>query len=145
MRKQIKKYLLLFSGFISVALGIIGAVLPVLPTTPFLILALACFAKSSPRFHQMLLNNPWFGSALQQWEESRTITRASKIKAILLVIVTFSISIGVLHGKFQLQMALLATGVILLIFMWRLNEAREIYLEINDKKDLYNGKTEQSE
>ncbi|NOQ94794.1 MAG: DUF454 family protein, partial [Methylophaga sp.] len=66
MRKRIKKYLLLISGLLFLALGIIGAVLPILPTTPFLILALACFANSSPRFHQMLLNNRWFGAALQQ-------------------------------------------------------------------------------
>ena len=68
MRKRIKKYFLTLFGLMCVALGIIGAVLPILPTTPFLILALACFAKSSPRFHQQLLNNRWFGADLQQWE-----------------------------------------------------------------------------
>lgn len=133
MRKQIKKYLLIFVGLLSIALGIIGAVLPILPTTPFLILALACFANSSPRFHRMLLNNRWFGSALQQWEENRTITRRSKIKAMILVVLTFSLSIGILHGKFQLQMGLLVLGNILLAFMWRLKEAKAIPATITDK------------
>ena len=117
MRKKIKKYLLTLFGLLSLTLGIIGAVLPILPTTPFLILALACFANSSPRFHKMLLNNRWFGSALQQWEESRSITRTSKLKAMILVVLTFSLSIGILHGQLQLQIGLLVIGSILLAFM----------------------------
>lgn len=132
MRKRIKKYFLTLFGLMCVALGIIGAVLPVLPTTPFLILALACFAKSSPRFHQQLLNNRWFGADLQQWEQSRTITRSSKIKAMLLIALTFAISIGVLHGRLALQVGLLALGCILLIFMWRLKEARTITVHVDD-------------
>ena len=133
MRKQIKKYLLILFGLLSLTLGIIGAVLPILPTTPFLILALACFSNSSPRFHRMLLNNRWFGSALQQWEESRTINRTSKLKAMILVVLTFSLSIGILHGKLQLQIGLLVIGSILLAFMWRLKEAKAIPASIADK------------
>lgn len=124
MRKQIKKYLLISFGLISLILAIIGAILPILPTTPFLILALACFANSSPCLHQRLLKNPWFGSALRQWEESRSITRAIKIKAMLLVILTFSLSIGMLHGKLQLQTGLLLMGIVLLAFMWRIKESQ---------------------
>jgi len=133
MRKQIKKYLLILCGLLSIALGIIGAVLPILPTTPFLILALACFANSSPRFHKMLLNNRWFGSALQQWEEDRTITRASKLKAMVLVVLTFSISIGVLHERLQLQLGLLVLGSILLAFMWRIRESQTITAPVTNK------------
>ena len=132
MRKKIKKYLLILCGLLSIVLGIIGAVLPILPTTPFLILALACFANSSPRFHKMLLNNRYFGAALQQWEQDRTITRASKIKAMLLVVLTFSLSITVLHGRLPLQLGLLVLGSVLLIFMWRLKETRVIPATIID-------------
>ena len=133
MRKRIKKYLLLLLGIMFVVLGAIGAVLPVLPTTPFLLLALACFANSSPRFHKMLLNNRWFGSALRQWEENRSITRASKVKAMILIILTFSVSIGLLDGRLQLQLGLLVMGSVLLIFMWRLKEAEAISVRITDK------------
>ena len=91
MRKKIKKYLLILIGLLTITLAIIGVILPILPTTPFLILAMACFANSSPRFHSMLLNNRWFGATLQQWEQDRTITRTSKLKAIILVILTFSL------------------------------------------------------
>lgn len=122
MRKHIKKYLLLSFGLLFIALGIIGAVLPILPTTPFLILALACFSKSSPRFHQMLLNNRWFGASLQQWEESRTINSSSKTKAMILIVFTFAISITVLHDRLYLQLGLITMGIILLFFIWRLKE-----------------------
>ncbi len=133
MRKRIKKYLLIICGLFYVALGIIGVVLPILPTTPFLILALACFASSSPCFHQMLLNNRWFGKALQQWEESRTITHTTKFKAMLLIVVTFALSIAVLHKNLQLQLTLLLLGSILLAFMWRLKEVRVIKIRVNDE------------
>jgi uncharacterized membrane protein YbaN (DUF454 family) len=133
MRKRIKKYVLIICGLFFVALGIIGVVLPILPTTPFLILALACFANSSPCFHQMLLNNRWFGKTLQQWEESRTITRSTKLKAMLLIVVTFAISIAVLHENLQLQLGLVLMCCILLAFMWRLKEVRAIKIRINDE------------
>ena len=56
-----KNGLLVVAGFISIALGVIGIVLPLLPTTPFILLAASCFAKSSPRFHRWLLQHPSFG------------------------------------------------------------------------------------
>lgn len=110
-------------GIIFVALGIIGAVLPILPTTPFLLLALTCFANSSPRFHQLLLNNRWFGAILRQWEESRSITHQSKVRAMIMVVLTFALSITILNGRLPLQMGLMGMGCVLLIFMWRLKEA----------------------
>jgi len=130
MRKKIKKYLLILFGFLFVALGLIGALLPILPTTPFLLLALACFANSSPRFHQMLLHNRWFGNALQQWESDRSITRGSKVKAMIMIVVTFTVSIAILDGRIQLQLGLLFMGSVLLIFMWRLKEAEGIAVNV---------------
>jgi len=132
MRKKIKKYLLMSLGVTFVILGMIGALLPVLPTTPFLLLALTCFANSSPRFHKILLNNRWFGNDLQQWEENRSIARASKIKAMMLIVVTFAMSIGILHGRVQLQFGLLLMGSILLLFMWRLKETEVICIKNSD-------------
>jgi len=104
----------------SVALGFIGAFLPILPTTPFLILALSLFAKSSPRFHQMLLNTPWFGQSLQQWESTKTISKKAKVRAIIFVIGTFSLSIYLVRHSYQLQLMLFVICCILLGFMLRL-------------------------
>ncbi len=133
MRKHLKKYLLLSFGLFFIALGVIGTVLPLLPTTPFLILALACFSKSSPRFHQALLNNRWFGASLKQWEETRTINHSSKVKAMILIAFTFTISIAILHERLHLQLGLLTLAIILLIFIWRLKEAIESSIPLNKK------------
>jgi len=131
MRKHIKKYSLITLGIFFVILGVIGAVLPLLPTTPFLILALSCFAKSSPRFHQALLNNRFFGEPLRQWEESRSLTRRTKIKAAALIILTFSISIFILQDKPPLQIGLSSLAVVLLFFIWRLKEINKASIKVS--------------
>jgi uncharacterized protein len=123
MRATIKRYLLIGLGWLFVILGVIGAVLPLLPTTPFLILALGCFAESSPRFHKMLLGNKWFGPPLAQWEKSKTIRRKIKHKVMVLIIATFGISIWILSGRVELQLMLVCLCLILLTFVWRLKES----------------------
>lgn len=122
MRQILHKNLLIILGWFFVLLGAIGVLLPVLPTTPFLVLALALFAKSSPRFHQMLLNNRWFGGILRQWEESKTVSRSIKKRASLLLLISFSISIALLQERLELQLMLVAIAVLLVMFIWRLKE-----------------------
>jgi len=124
MRTKIKHTLLICLGWLFVLLGAIGAVLPLLPTTPFLILALACFAESSPRFHRMLLENKWFGPPLAQWESTKTIRHKVKYKVMMLIIATFGISIFVLSGRANLQIMLVCFCLILLTFVWRLKESK---------------------
>lgn len=123
MRAIIKRYLLIGLGWLFVILGAIGAVLPILPTTPFLILALGCFAESSPRFHKMLLDNKWFGPPLAQWENSHTIRRKIKHKVMIIITATFGISILILWGRIGLQLMLACLCLILLSFVWRLKES----------------------
>lgn len=117
------KWLLIGGGWCCVGLGALGAFLPLLPTTPFLILALFLFSKSSPRFYQMLLNNPWFGPGLRQWEASRSLARAVKWKASGLIILTFGLSIYLVAHSLVLQLMLVLLAAALLVFIWRLKEA----------------------
>ena len=122
MRKNLQNQLLVISGCFFVVLGCVGVVLPILPTTPFLIVALALFSKSSPRFHQMLLNNVWFGPVLKQWEDKKTLSREIKYKAFFLIILTFLISAIILHDETKLQLLLISIAIVLLFFIWRIKE-----------------------
>lgn len=73
--------LLIIAGSISLALGVIGIFLPLLPTTPFLILSAFCFSKSSPRFYRWILNHQYLGPPIQDWKNHRAISLKSKIMA----------------------------------------------------------------
>ncbi|HYQ25324.1 YbaN family protein [Stenotrophomonas sp.] len=65
-------------GWLMVGLGVIGALLPVMPTTIFLILAVGCFARSSPKFEQRLLAHPRYGRSLRLWREQGAVSRKGK-------------------------------------------------------------------
>jgi hypothetical protein len=110
------------AGSIAFTLGFIGIFLPLLPTTPFMILAAGCFAKSSPRFHKALLNNRFIGDDLKRWESERTMLRVTKIRATWVIVVTFSISIAILYDRYLLQLMLILIAAILLFFLWRVPE-----------------------
>ncbi|MBY6218494.1 YbaN family protein [Qipengyuania aquimaris] len=69
-------------GFISVGLGAIGAALPIMPTVPFLLLAVYFFARSSPELEQKILNHPTWGPQVRDWTERRAISRRAKTMAI---------------------------------------------------------------
>jgi len=73
-------------GFGFIGLAALGAILPILPTTPFLLLAAGCFAKSSSTLHRKLLEDPTFGPAIRDWQENRTISRKSRNLALSMII-----------------------------------------------------------
>lgn len=72
-------------GTISLIVGIIGLVIPLLPTTPFILLAAASFAKGSSKFHNYLITNKYTGPIIKDWHENRTIPRRAKIIAALMM------------------------------------------------------------
>ncbi|WP_395539498.1 YbaN family protein [Neotabrizicola sp. sgz301269] len=72
----------LASGLLFLALGGLGVVLPVLPTTPFLLVAAACFARSSPRLHGWLLAHPLFGPPIRDWQNHGAIRPGAKALAV---------------------------------------------------------------
>ena len=69
-------------GMICVALGAIGAALPIMPTVPFLLLAVFCIARSNPALEQRILDHPTWGPQVKDWRERRAISRRSKVMAI---------------------------------------------------------------
>ena len=72
----------LAGGLIAVALGAVGAFLPLMPTVPFLLLAVFCFARSNPAWEQRLLDHPQWGPQLRDWRERRAISRRAKVMAV---------------------------------------------------------------
>ncbi|HIE39841.1 MAG TPA: DUF454 domain-containing protein [Thiomicrorhabdus sp.] len=119
---HLRHYTLLFMGGLFFCLGLVGVFLPILPTTPFMILAAMCFASSSPKFHQALLNNRWFGEDLRRWEVNRSMKRSTKKRATIVIVLSFSISMIVLWDALFLQSMLLVMAALLLFFLWRVSE-----------------------
>jgi hypothetical protein len=70
-------------GLLFLGLGGLGVVLPLLPTTPFVLLAAGCFARSSPRLHRWLLDSQLFGPILRDWEQHRCVPRRAKVVALV--------------------------------------------------------------
>lgn len=76
------RQLYLGAGLLSLALGLIGAALPIVPTVPFLLLAAFCFARSNPAWEQRLLDHPRYGGPLRDWRTRRAISRRAKVSAL---------------------------------------------------------------
>jgi uncharacterized membrane protein YbaN (DUF454 family) len=111
-------------GFIFLGLGVIGVFLPLLPTTPFLLVAAGCFAKSSEKWHQWLLSNRIFGPVIADWQEKKCISVSTKIIAVSLILLFGGCSIVVLLTDLKLRVLavlLIATG---LFFVCRLEVCR---------------------
>ncbi len=87
------RYLWIALGWISVALGVAGAFLPLLPTTPFLLLAAFAFSKGSERLHDWLVNHPKLGPPIQHWRKEQAIARPVKIYASISIVAVFAISV----------------------------------------------------
>jgi len=100
-------------GFIFVGLAALGVFLPLLPTTPFLLLAAGCFAKSSEKWHQWLISNRNFGPIIKNWHNKKCISYSTKIVAISSIIVFGGYSILFAVSNLYLRLfgsLILATG-----------------------------------
>lgn len=96
-------------------LGALGAFLPLLPTTPFMLLALWCFAKSSPRFHAWLYRHKFFGPPLQAWEQHRVIPLPAKIMSISMMVL--SLLYMIFYSPAPVY-ALVAAGLVMAYGAW---------------------------
>lgn len=108
-------------GIISVALGAIGAFLPLLPTVPFLILAAFCFARSNPVWEQKLLNHPRYGAVLRAWREKGVVGRRAKWAATGAFL--FSGALGLAMLRLPWSLIPLGVGLVCGTWLWLRPEA----------------------
>lgn len=104
-------------GILSVAVGLVGVVLPLLPTVPFMLLAAFCFARSSERLHHWLLSHPTFGPPIVDWQERGAISGRAKRLATLSIILVFSISLA-MGLRWQILGIQALTLCCVLVFIW---------------------------
>ena len=107
-------------GTLFVLLGVAGAFLPVLPTTPFMLLAAGCYARASTSFYNWLLNNPAFGPTIIEWRRHRSLPWRVKLTAIVLMVATMGISVIFFVPWPELQAALALFGLLLATYMYRI-------------------------
>lgn len=108
--QTIKKYIFILFGCLSILLGILGIFLPLLPTTPFLLLAAYFFTRSSKRLHSWLIHHKTFGQYIYQYETHRAMDRKTKLVAMGSMWVSLCISM-ILVSNFYIRLLLIVIGI----------------------------------
>ncbi len=106
-----KRGTFIVAGTISLGLGAAGVFLPILPTTPFLLLSAACYYKGSERMHRWLLNNKLFGSYIRNYKEGKGISKIAKILSLFLLWITIGYSVFFMVGGYVVQLILFAVAI----------------------------------
>jgi len=110
---KLRKGLFVVAGSIFLALGCVGIVLPILPTTPFLLLSAACYYKGSERMHRWMLSNKWFGSYIKNYKEGKGLSLKAKgfTLALLWIVISYSALFVVNLLIIQVILFAIAVGV----------------------------------
>ena len=116
-KNPLKKILWISLGILFVGLGAIGVVIPGLPTTPFLILAAACFIRSSQRLYDWLIQNKTFGPYLKDYREGKGIPKKAKILAVSMIIIFVSYSVFFAIENLTLKITVGILGLIGLFYV----------------------------
>jgi len=125
--KSIRSVLLVICGTLSLLLGAVGIFFPVLPTTPFLLLSAACYARSSVRLHSWLLNNRIFGSYIRDYQEGRGVSLRHKIAALVLLWLSIGYAAGFAVSRTWLRILLLGIAAGVTIHLCKLKTRKGDY------------------
>jgi len=111
--RRMTRFLWVSGGTICVSIGIVGVFLPLLPTTPFLLLAAFFYSRGSERFRRWLLGNRWFGNYLRRYGEHRSMSRRHKVFTLALLWIGIGLSAGVAVSSWwaRLLLSMVAIGV----------------------------------
>lgn len=115
----VSKALLASLGVLATALALIGVVVPLLPTTPLLLLAAACFVRSSDRLYNRLIGNRWFGGTIQDYLDRRTVPRRARIIALVMLWGTMTLAVTQV-GSWWLRGVLILIAILVSAHLLRL-------------------------
>ncbi len=121
--RPLRRWLLIAAGVLLTAVGLVGIVVPLLPTTPFLLLAAACFLRSSDRMYRWLTTHRWFGSYIRNYHEHRAITSRARIVALVVLWGTLGYTTFGLVSVLWLRIILLLIGLGTTVHLLSLNTA----------------------
>ena len=124
---NLSRWVLIIIGSFFTGLAILGIFLPLLPTTPFLLLAAACYIKSSERFYNWLINNKWLGNYIKNYLEGKGVSLKLKVLSISLLWITIGYSVVFVVNIFPIRviLILIAIGVTIhLLFIRTLKKRR---------------------
>lgn len=124
----LKKYLFVILGSICLGLGALGVAIPVLPTTPFLLIALACYLRSSRRLYDWLIHHKVFGLYLYNYVTYRAVPRLTKVFALIILWVGLITSILLVEILF-VRLILLAVGIVVSIHILSLKTLEKAQLD----------------
>jgi uncharacterized membrane protein YbaN (DUF454 family) len=123
-RSRTLRVVYLALGLISLAIGVAGIVLPLVPTTPLVLLAAFFFSRSSPRFDAWLVGHRLFGPLVRDWRAARGLTLRAKGIAVAAIVLTFAFTIGFAIEALPLRAVLVVLGVGLVTYILRLPTKR---------------------
>lgn len=113
-----KKLILLLCGWICLALGAAGVVLPLLPTTPFVLLAAWCFSQGSERLHDALLRSKLFGPTIKNWQAHHAISLRAKAISTAVMVPLFTYTLLFVDVNLAVKLIVLSTCLYGLYFIW---------------------------
>jgi len=108
---NLSRWILIIIGSFFTGLGILGIFLPLLPTTPFLLLAAACYIRSSERFYNWLINNKWLGNYIKNYLEGKGVSLKVKVLSISLLWITIGYSVVFVVNIFPIRVILILIAI----------------------------------
>ncbi|WP_141732147.1 YbaN family protein [Oligoflexus tunisiensis] len=111
------RYAMVSLAMLFLVLGFIGVFIPIMPTMPFVLLAAVCFARSSPRFYNWLMNHQWFGPSLRDWKTTGGIRRKVKILAITVLVISMTPTIVFIIPIMGVKILLAVIGLLVAAFI----------------------------
>lgn len=122
---NLKKGAYLIIGAISLLIGVVGLFLPIVPTTPLILLSAWCFFRSSPRIYEWVVSNERFGPTVKNFQEGRGITKATKIKAVIMMWLTISLTVYFYIRNYFIIALLYTISISVTIYLYRLPTIRD--------------------